>query len=301
MLTHLFSLIAGIATHHHTMRQKRAKSYRKHMAVYVHTFKFREPYQTIVDLGLVELCHKNRYDLAKGLERTVQAPIKVMITQCLMEELYKTKNQEAIDIAKRFERRRCNHKPAVGGDECIELITAVNGANKFRYVIAAQLEELRRSLRQVPGVPLIFMKQLVMVMEHMLDATKRQNEATEAAKLTLGLNAVDTGDDGPAHKKRKAKGPNPLSVKKAKTSETSEEPSQKKTRRKRGKKKEGEDGENENEGENENGENEKGENENGGNEKGDDNGDNENGQDHEQDHETKTDAPAVPEPEADSE
>lgn len=281
------------------MRQKRAKSYRKHMAVYVHTFKFREPYQTIVDLGLVELCHKNRYDLAKGLERTVQAPIKVMITQCLMEELYKTKNQEAIDIAKRFERRRCNHKPAVGGDECIELITAVNGANKFRYVIAAQLEELRRSLRQVPGVPLIFMKQLVMVMEHMLDATKRQNEATEAAKLTLGLNAVDTGDDGPAHKKRKAKGPNPLSVKKAKTSETSEEPSQKKTRRKRGKKKEGEDGENENEGENENGINEKGD-ENG-DDNGDDNGDNENGQEYEQDHKTNTDAPAVPEPEADSE
>ncbi|CAN3354211.1 rRNA-processing protein Utp23p [Diutina catenulata] len=281
------------------MRQKRAKSYRKHMAVYVHTFKFREPYQTIVDSGLVELCHKNRYDLAKGLERTVQAPIKVMITQCSMEELYKTKNQEAIDIAKRFERRRCNHKPAVGGDECIESITAVNGANKFRYVIAAQSEELRRSLRQVPGVPLIFMKQSVMVMEHMSDATKRQNEATEAAKLTSGLNAVDTGDDGPAHKKRKAKGPNPLSVKKAKTSETSEEPSQKKTRRKRGKKKEGEDGENENEGENENGINEKGD-ENG-DDNGDDNGDNENGQEYEQDHKTNTDAPAVPEPEADSE
>lgn len=32
-----------------------------------------------------------------------------MITQCTIENLYRTKNNEAIDLAKTFERRRCNH------------------------------------------------------------------------------------------------------------------------------------------------------------------------------------------------
>lgn len=32
-----------------------------------------------------------------------------MITQCTIQNLYKTKNIEAIELAKSFERRRCNH------------------------------------------------------------------------------------------------------------------------------------------------------------------------------------------------
>lgn len=58
------------------MRQKRAKAYRKQMLVYNHTFKFREPYQVIVDDTIVELCEKSSFDLSKGLARTIQAEVK---------------------------------------------------------------------------------------------------------------------------------------------------------------------------------------------------------------------------------
>lgn len=224
------------------MRQKRAKAYRKQMNLYLHTFKFREPYQTIVDDELVLNCDKAQFDLVKGLERTIQAETKPMITQCCMQALYATDNQRAIDTAKRFERRRCNHPPKDPKPpaECIESIVNIDGENKHRYVVASQSTRLRRRLRNVPGVPLIFMNRSVMVMEPASDASNRAAALSENAKLSQGLNDAKVGyadkeeaTEEPKKKKRKGPSePNPLSVKKKKTEgQPTNEPKKKRVRR----------------------------------------------------------------------
>lgn len=229
------------------MRQKRAKSYKKQMNLYLHTFKFREPFQTIVDDELVLTCDKASYDLVKGLNRTIQGETKPMITQCCMEALYTTKNQRAIDMAKRFERRRCNHfKDPKPPAECIQSVVNIDGVNKHRYIVASQSMKLRRKLRGVPGVPLIFMNRSVMVMEPASDASQRAAVMHENAKLTAGLNDskvgyVDKdsaqeaeGKAEPQQKKRKGPSePNPLSVKKKKAAPAPlvEQPKKKRIRR----------------------------------------------------------------------
>lgn len=213
------------------MRQKRAKSYRKQMLVYNHTFKFREPYQVLVDDQLVLDCCSSSFDLVKGLQRTLQAEVKVMITQCCMQALYLTKNQEAIEIAKGFERRRCNHPPKdpLSPLECLSDVVNVKGANKHRYVVASQNIEIRRLLRKLPGVPLIHLSRSVMIMEPLSDASSKVSEKVEGAKLLKGLNdpssgRVDTSPTSetsstkpnPQKRKKGPKGPNPLSMKKKK-------------------------------------------------------------------------------------
>ncbi|KAG5420919.1 hypothetical protein I9W82_000009 [Candida metapsilosis] len=236
------------------MRQKRAKSYKKQMNVYHYTFKFREPYQVIVDNEIVSTCSKSSYDITKGLTRTIQAENKPMITQCCIQALYDTKNQDAINLAKKFERRKCNHREVIAPGECIKSIVDINGENKHRYVVATQDLDLRRKLRQIPGVPLIYMNRSVMVMEPLSDASSKYSEEWERKKLTGGLNDLKAGKiienneneeeedekEGavPAKKKRKGpKGPNPLSVKKKKKGEPSanevKEDSEKKHRRRR--------------------------------------------------------------------
>lgn len=47
--------------------------------------------------------------------------LATVITQCSIVELYKLgpHEQQAVDMAKSFERRKCNHKEAIPGDECI--------------------------------------------------------------------------------------------------------------------------------------------------------------------------------------
>lgn len=220
------------------MRQKRAKAYRKQMLVYNHTFKFREPYQVLVDNQIVLDCHSSNFDLVKGLQRTLQAEVKVMITQCCMQALYESDNQGAIELAKTFERRRCNHPPKEPKPpiECLESVVNINGQNKHRYVVASQDIETRRALRRTPGVPLVHIVRSVMVMEPLSDASAKISTITEEEKLHKGLNDPRNAGihtDAPQVKvKKRTKQPNPLSVKKKKTEPKTEPKTEQKTEQK---------------------------------------------------------------------
>ncbi|KAL3231685.1 rRNA-processing protein UTP23 [Nakaseomyces bracarensis] len=218
------------------MRQKRAKSYRKQLLVYNHTFKFREPYQVLLDDQIVFDSEQSKYDLVKALKRTLQAEVKPMITQCCMQALYQTKNEHAIDLGKQFERRRCGHMPsdAVSPKECIQSVVNIKGKNKHRYVVACQDVEIRRLLRKVPGVPLLHISRSVMIMEPLSDASAKVSEKEEEAKLFKGLNdpkyagvkdeSEENQSEKSAAKKRKIgpKQPNPLSMKKKKKTDNIE-------------------------------------------------------------------------------
>jgi len=227
------------------MRQKRAKSYKKQMNVYLHSFKFRSPFQTIIDDEIVLDTTKQSFDLVKGLNRTVQFDIKPMITQCCIHKLYLSKDQRAIDLAKSFERRKCNHKDPIDPIDCINSIVNIDGVNKHRYLVASNNYELRKKLRKIPGVPMVFMNRSVMVMEPLSEASKKFSENVESAKLTGGLNDIHHGkikeeeektetQEAPVLKKRKSpKGPNPLSVKKKKVQAEPQPKTQKKSRRRK--------------------------------------------------------------------
>lgn len=217
------------------------------MNIYVHAFKFREPFQVIVDDEMILMAEKASFNLVKGLKRTIQGEIKPMITQCCMQALYKTKDQNAIDIAKLFERRRCNHPPSdpLTPIECIKSI--VLPKNQFKYILATQYIELRNQLRAVPGIPLVFLKNSVMIMDSVSNVTLRYANKIEEAKLTGGLNDTKVGikinendepdteaEERPKKKIKGPKGPNPLSVKKKKEEVPEATPQKtKKTRRKR--------------------------------------------------------------------
>ncbi|AMD20160.1 HCR010Cp [Eremothecium sinecaudum] len=226
------------------MRQKRAKAYKKQMTVYNHTFKFRQPYQVIVDDLIVLESSKSSFDLAKGLKRTLQAEVKPMITQCCMQKLYEAKNQEAISQAKNYERRRCNHfKETKEPIECIRSIVDIKGTNQHRYVVATQDINIRRKLRSIPGVPLVYINRAVMVMEPLSTASAKASNQKEQEKLVQGLNdpnyasvvKENTSENTPAPvKKRGPKQPNPLSVKKRRLVKDEKKPEDKvKHKRKR--------------------------------------------------------------------
>ncbi len=61
-----------------------------------------------------------------------------VITQCCIHELYLQgkSHQPATDLAKSFERRKCNHKEAIPGNECI---AAVVGGSPSSYTLARPL------------------------------------------------------------------------------------------------------------------------------------------------------------------
>lgn len=177
----------------------------------------------LIDSETCVMAVNGKFDLVKQLSTVLQGEVKPMITQCCITELYlKGKEaQGAVDLAKQFERRKCNHREAIPGDDC--LADVVGDSNKHRYVIVAQSQPLRNKLRAIPGVPLVHINRAVMVLEPPSDATLRKKALAEQKLLGASTSemALIEGDQPEAKKfkKKGPKGPNPLSVKKKKTEE----------------------------------------------------------------------------------
>jgi U3 small nucleolar RNA-associated protein 23 len=163
-----------------------------------------------------------------------------VITQCSIRHLYADKDaQDQIATAKTFERRRCGHhtleKP-LSTLECLRQVVDPNDnkTNKHRYVVASQGADVRAHMRQVAGVPLLFIKRSVMILEPMAESTGLARLKEEKMRFRVGLRATKSslgkraregeGDGGAdnataeARKKRQKgpKGPNPLSALKPK-------------------------------------------------------------------------------------
>jgi len=201
------------------MRQKRAKAYKKLMHLYCMSFGFREPYQVLVDADMCSEAVSSKIDLAKQLATVLQGSVKPMITQCCIHALYLSgrEAQPAVDLAKNFERRRCNHRVEADGkmkypEEC--LADVVGDRNKHRYVVAAQSQVIRQRLRQVPSVPLVHVKRSVMVLEPISTATERAKADLEEGRLgpskaeataiaSIASSSKQPNDSDPPKKKKK--------------------------------------------------------------------------------------------------
>ncbi|BFZ53600.1 hypothetical protein PYCC9005_000628 [Savitreella phatthalungensis] len=232
------------------MRQKRTKAYKKLMDMYQRHFGFRPPFQVLYTGDFIDECLAHKMDPIAGVTRTLvqtASSCKGLISQCCIKTLYDGKDEAAIGTAKKLERRRCGHiERAEEADACV--LECVGSRNKNRYVVATQDRALRAQLRDIPGVPLIYLNRSVLVMEPPSPATtvvkeQRENAArgitSEEKSLIKGTKrrraddgaeagGVDDGEKrasdignngGDPPKKRKRKGPpgpNPLSVKKKK-------------------------------------------------------------------------------------
>ncbi|KAF4345600.1 rRNA-processing UTP23 [Fusarium beomiforme] len=235
------------------MRGKRSKQYRKLMEQFSQTFGFREPYQVLVDAEMVRDSSRFKMDLEPALSRTVHGKVKPMITQCEIRKLYAVRNEpgvhEAIDLAKTLERRRCGHHPddypePLSTRECLRSVVDPKDTlqNKHRYVVASQDQEVRKMLRGIRGVPLIYIKRSVMILEPMADESVQVRAKEERSKFraeiknSLGKrkregadenekSEKNTDDNSEEQKKKKKKGhgpkgPNPLAVQKPKKAKT---------------------------------------------------------------------------------
>ena len=171
----------------------------------------------------------------------------------LLKEVPQTTKDSLILTAKSMERRRCNHHVLDEPLSTLECFSSVidpknSRTNKNRYIIASQDEDVRRYCRELRGVPLVFVKRSVMVMEPMAAGSVNAREDLEREKFRNGLKTRGVGivgkrkrneddnvsvagegqrmksitelDESPGKKRkiRGPKGPNPLSVKKPKKS-----------------------------------------------------------------------------------
>ena len=247
-------------------------------------FSFREPYQVLLDAAFLRACHAFHMPVQKFLENTLQGKCRLFITKCTLAKVTQDWEREQRKAGKlgrggevkgrpeflppptEVPLRYCKHndeETALSEVDClIDLLAGQPRGNELpknkQHFVLATAEvgdvekrgagrrgvDVREAARNVPGVPIVYVKRSVMVLEELSQASLRVKRQGEREKLREGLVG---GGVGPGSRKRKrgdeegeveeaggnalggdsvagvkrrgvkkTKGPNPLSVKKKK-------------------------------------------------------------------------------------
>ncbi|KAI3719501.1 hypothetical protein L6452_20401 [Arctium lappa] len=128
------------------------------------------PYRVLVDTNFINFSIQNKLDLEKGMMDCLYAKCTPCITDCVMAELEKLgqKYRVALRIAKdpRFERLPCTHKGTYADDCIVERVT-----QHKCYMVATCDRDLKRRIRKIPGVPIMYITQHKYSIERLPEAT----------------------------------------------------------------------------------------------------------------------------------
>ncbi|KAJ1653247.1 rRNA-processing protein fcf1 [Dispira simplex] len=127
------------------------------------------PYHILVDTNFINFSIQNKLELVKSMMDCLYAKCIPCITDCVMAELEKLgpKYRIALRVARdpRFERLPCAHKGTYA-DDCL-----VHRVSQHKcYIVATCDRELKRRIRKIPGIPIMYIAQHKYTIERMPEA-----------------------------------------------------------------------------------------------------------------------------------
>ncbi|RZF44493.1 hypothetical protein LSTR_LSTR002266 [Laodelphax striatellus] len=127
------------------------------------------PYHVLVDTNFINMSIKNKLDIIQNMMDCLYAKCIPYITSCVVGELEKLgeKYNVALRIIKdpRFERINCMHKGTYADDCLVQRVT-----EHKCYIVATNDKDLKRRIRKIPGVPIMYITQHRYSIERMPDA-----------------------------------------------------------------------------------------------------------------------------------
>ncbi|KAF8379632.1 hypothetical protein HHK36_029074 [Tetracentron sinense] len=135
-----------------------------------HNTALGPPYRVLVDTNFINFSIQNKLDLEKAMMDCLYAKCTPCIMDCVMAELEKLgqKYRVALRIAKdpRFDRLPCTHKGTYADDCIVERVT-----QHKCYIVATCDRDLKRRIRKISGVPIMYITQRKYSIERLPEAT----------------------------------------------------------------------------------------------------------------------------------
>lgn len=215
------------------MKITQKRKVNRYMSFFRNNFGFHTPYQILIDGPFCLAALEGQVRVGEQLSKYFQCELKLLTTSCVILEMEKLGPMVsgALRICKQFAIHRCGHeKMPIPASKCLEsMIYHENQNNPDRYIIATQDAALRGVARQIPGTPILYLYFRSPTLEkpsyaslhtagQNIDARSHgQDKAMERLQKIkqneLGESSTQTR---PSIKRKRAKGPNPLSCKKKK-------------------------------------------------------------------------------------
>eukprot|EP01089_Gocevia_fonbrunei_P009772 TRINITY_DN22179_c0_g1_i1.p1 TRINITY_DN22179_c0_g1~~TRINITY_DN22179_c0_g1_i1.p1 ORF type:complete len:203 (-),score=34.49 TRINITY_DN22179_c0_g1_i1:32-640(-) len=134
-----------------------------------HNQSLGPPFHILLDTNFINFALQNKLEIVSAMMDCLYAKCIPCVTDCVLAELEKLgkKFRVALRIAKdpRFERLACNHKGTYADDCLVDRVTM----HKC-YIVATCDKDLKRRLRKIPGVPIMYVKQHRFTIERMPEA-----------------------------------------------------------------------------------------------------------------------------------
>lgn len=222
------------------MKIRRRKRVQRVLSFFKNNFSFHEPYRVIVDGTFCQAALKNKFNIEDQIPRYFGSEVKFFTTSCAIDEteilgkhfLYDlfisddvwTETGPALHgamlIVKKFQVTSCGHeKNPISAAQCLHSLLASHD-NKEHFILATQDKALKEKVRELPRCPILSLVQSALTMEkpsrvNVVEASGdiEHTKEREVADLKIIKSQV-LGPDPVARKRKRPKGPNPLSCKK---------------------------------------------------------------------------------------
>uniref|UniRef100_A0A0R3RSI5 rRNA-processing protein UTP23 homolog n=1 Tax=Elaeophora elaphi TaxID=1147741 RepID=A0A0R3RSI5_9BILA len=198
---------------------KRYKRAKRIISIYRLNFSLEPPYKVLLDGTFAVAALQNKINLREQMPKYLNAEVDIRVTNCVLKELEKLGSTlyGALHICKQFDVESCPHQPIRTAVECIKHM-ARRMKHKITCFFATQDNELTEALKQIPGIPILFIKYNSILIDRPSQATIQEIEKPKDQLLEVNelKKAVFGEDEKPRRKRKGPKGPNPLSVKKKK-------------------------------------------------------------------------------------
>ncbi|VVB02065.1 unnamed protein product [Arabis nemorensis] len=241
------------------MRVKRQKKNRRTVRFFTVCFGFRQPYKVLCDGTFVHHLVTNEITPADtAISDLLGGPVKLFTTRCVLAELQKLGNDfsESLEAAQMLSTATCEHEETKTATECLSEV--IGNKNSEHFFLGTQDAEFRKKLQQESIVPLVFGLRNILLIDQpsefqrqtanssekkRLNMTEREKKMLEkqTARILASNKEEGTSEyeqwetprvvstrnglgvmDRPQFKRKRAKGPNPLSCMKKKKESSSE-------------------------------------------------------------------------------
>ncbi len=117
----------------------------------------KPPYRILLDTNFINMTYQNKCDSFKSSMDLLLAKCIPHVTDCVIAELEKmgSKYRMALQLAKdpRVVRLTCQHKGTYADDCLCQRVT-----DHKCYIVATNDKDLKKRIRKIPGVPIMFCK-----------------------------------------------------------------------------------------------------------------------------------------------
>ncbi|CAD5117905.1 DgyrCDS6650 [Dimorphilus gyrociliatus] len=210
------------------MKLKRYKQVRKVLNFYKQQFNLKAPFKILLDGTFCKTALTYKVNIADQVKRYLDEEIEFGTTNCVLKELesFGSLLYGPLKVLRQFPALECNHEPPISAEKCLRHFTRQKLKKNIRYFVASQDPKISECVRDMRGIPLLYISRHTIVLEGPSETSKKI--AAKNKKQTLELSSRDNqllklmkSDhlEPVPEKKRKRKGPrgpNPLSCMKAK-------------------------------------------------------------------------------------